>query len=97
MQSIINKVRSRVSSILPNSLAKWFSPSHGTNGNLRRRRDSDSEEEEEDDEEEEDEENNIDKSRQHKYKAPPIKRVKVSEVSCKYFSSFFFFLLIYDV
>lgn len=39
---MINKVRSRVSNILPSSISSWFSPS-GKNGNLRRRRD-DSEE-----------------------------------------------------
>lgn len=42
-QSIINKVRSRVSSILPNSLTKWFSPSNQNGGLRRRREDSDSE------------------------------------------------------
>lgn len=41
---MIDKVRSRVSNILPSSISNWFSPS-GKNGNLRRRRDdSDTEE-----------------------------------------------------
>lgn len=41
---MIDKVRSRVSNILPSSISSWFSPS-AKNGNLRRRRDeSDTEE-----------------------------------------------------
>lgn len=40
MQSIIHKVRSRMSSILPATISSWFSPS-GRNGRRRRSNDSD--------------------------------------------------------
>lgn len=72
MQSIINKVRSRVSSILPNSLTKWFS--HGTNGNLRRRR-NDSESDEDEDDENSNVQEQEDLPKQHRQ--PPTKRSKV--------------------
>lgn len=36
---MIDKVRSRVSNILPSSISSWFSSPSGKNGNLRRRRD----------------------------------------------------------
>lgn len=75
-QSIINKVRSRVSSILPNSLTKWFSPSNQNGGLRRRREDSDSEELDLDD--------NTEKpvaalgKQKLNYNVPPTKRTRIS-------------------
>lgn len=67
LQSIIGKVKSRVSSIFPNSLSKWFSPSSTKNNNNdspngsinvggvnRRRRRLDIEDDDDDDVEDED-------------------------------------------
>lgn len=66
LQSIIGKVKSRVSSIFPNRLSKWFSPSTKTpndslNGSLtnntaRRRRRIEVEDDDDDDEEQHNEE-----------------------------------------
>lgn len=82
-QSIIGKVKSRVSSIFPQKFSKWFTPSSDAknpnqNGNLRRRR-QESEEQEEPDEDEEEDDDRV----QTPYKAPPAKRsrLNVNEVS----------------
>lgn len=79
-QSIIGKMKSRVSSIFPQNFSKWFTPSadaKNQNGNLRRRR-TESEEQEEAGSDE-DEEQSITTP----YKAPPAKRsrLNVNEVN----------------
>lgn len=82
-QSIIGKVKSRVSSIFPQKFSKWFTPSadaKNQNGNLRRRR-TESEEQEEAGSDE-DEEQSITTP----YRAPPAKRsrLNVNEVNCSW-------------
>lgn len=74
-QSIIGKVKSRVTSIFPQRFSKWFTPSadaKNQNGNLRRRR-TDSEDRDEEEENDE-EETNI----ATPYKAPPAKRSRLN-------------------
>lgn len=92
-QSIINKVRSRVSSILPNSLTKWFSPSNQNGGLRRRRQDSDSEELELDDNTEKPAAAAAALGKQIlNYNAPPTKRTRISvEVIFINKKCFFFF------
>lgn len=81
-QSIIGKVKSRVSSIFPQNFSKWFTPSADAkkpnqNGNLRRRRTTSEDQEEPGSEE--DEEQTV----RTPYKAPPAKRsrLNVNEVT----------------
>lgn len=83
-QSIIGKVKSRVSSIFPQKFSKWFTPSADAknpnqNGNLRRRRTVSEDQEEDEAGSEEDEEQSITTP----YKAPPAKRsrLNVNEVN----------------
>lgn len=84
-QSIIGKVKSRVSSIFPQKISKWFTPTADVrntnpnqNGNLRRRR-TVSDDREEVAGSDEDEEQSITTP----YKAPPAKRsrLNVNEVN----------------
>lgn len=69
--SIIHKVRTRVSSIIPNSFSKWFSPSskgEGKNGSNRRRREISEEQDSSNEESYNQEEENGSE--------PPVKRTK---------------------
>lgn len=79
--SIIGKVRSRVSSILPQTFTRWFSPTraeNSQNGNIRRRRDRDREDALDRDEDDSQNTEDSDTGEDEEKIAPPLKRAKLN-------------------